>query len=140
MMGDTITIEMNAHQILWYLEGCARGSHLRQGCWHDMIKLYPEMSQSMRDFLYYHAKRDIAPIFEPQECLKNTRPCGAEDFGQFLACFDKDNHYEVTPSLTGLNFRSLDTYLYRGEYYFSDTGYVYKDFIDKLEKIEYENN
>ena len=138
MMGDTITIEMDSAQILWYLEGCARGSHLRQGCWHDMIKLYPDMSQSMRDFLYTYAKRDIAPIFEPQECLKNTRPCGAEDFDQFLACFNKDNWYLVT-SRKPKECCVREAYLYNGKYYISECSYFERMFIKDIKKIVYEN-
>ena len=138
-MGDTITIEMDSAQVLWYLEGCARGSHLRQGCWHDMIRLYPDMSQSMRDFLYTYAKRDIAPIFEPQECMNNTRPCGAEDFDQFLACFDKDNRYKVTAQKDDL-FDERETYLYRNQYYIDQYFSFETKYITKIEKIEYEND
>ena len=51
-------IDLDRHQILYYLEGCARGSHLRQGCWHDMINLYPKMTQDVRDYIYTYAKQD----------------------------------------------------------------------------------
>ena len=52
-------IDLDKFQILYYLEGCAHGSHLRQGCWHQMIDLYPQFTQKERDFLYTYAKRDI---------------------------------------------------------------------------------
>ena len=136
-MGGRIKVEMDAAQILWYLEGCARGSHLRQGCWHDMIRLYPKMPQPMRDFLYTYAKRDIAPTFEKSE-IDGYRRCGAEDFDQFLACFDKDNRYRVT-ARDGGESATEEAYLYDGRYYTSDIRRFDEKYITNIEKIEYEN-
>lgn len=131
MLGDTIMIEMDSAQILYYLEGCARGSHLRQGCWHDMIRLYPKMSQCMRDFLYKYAKRDITQIYEP---YNGYRVCGAEDFDQFLACFDKENRYMVTAT-DGNETETAETYLYQGKYYLNENRYFASEYITNIEKI-----
>ena len=126
-------INLDRHQILYYLEGCAHGSHLRQGCWYDMIKLYPDISQSMRDFLYYYAKRDIAPIFEVG--VDGHRPCGAEDFDQFLACFDKDNWYLVTAKdgIAGIN---CPAYLFNGKYMVDEQTFINEKYILDVQKIE----
>ena len=102
-----------------------------------MIKLYPDMSQSMRDFLSTYAKRDIAPIFEVG--VDGHRPCGAEDFDQFLACFDRDNRYKVTAQKDDL-FDCREAYLYRNQYYIDQYFTFENKYITKIEKIEYEND
>lgn len=130
MAGDMITMKMDAAQVLYYLEGCAHGSHLRQGCWHEMIRLYPRMGQGMRDFLFTYAKRDIAPLYEPTGCYSR---CGREDFGQFLACFDKDNRYVVTAEHDGER-ETAEAYLCNGKYYTGVNSYFAQEFITKIEK------
>ena len=131
-------IDLDRHQILYYLEGCAHGSHLRQDCWHQMINLYPKFTQEERDFLYTYAKRDIAPLFQPHHfdhpALDGLRHVGAEDFDQFLACFDKDNHYMVTAEKDGKS-ETKETYLYNGKYYTSHVFYYDSKYITKVEKI-----
>ena len=126
-------INLDRHQILYYLEGCAHGSHLRQGCWHDMIALYPKMDQGTRDFLYKYAKRDIAPLFG-RSFADGFRHVGAEDFDQFLACFDKDNRYMVTAT-DGEHTETRETYLYNGHYYTGVWTRVEDEFITDVTKI-----
>ena len=126
-------IDLDQHQILYYLEGCAHGSHLRQSCWHQMIDLYPQFTQEERDFLYFYAKRDIAPIFA-RVSPGGYRPCGAEYFDQFLACFDRDNRYMVT-AVDGERTITAETYLYNGHYWTSGIMRFEDGFITKVEKI-----
>ena len=126
-------IDLGEDQIFYYLEGCARGSHLRQGCWHQMINLYPEMSQDIRDFLYTFAKRDIAPLFA-RVSSDGYRPCGAENFDQFLACFNKDNRYMVTAK-DGERTETRETYLYDGHYWTSGVMRFEDRCVTKVEKI-----
>ena len=126
-------INLDRHQILYYLEGCARGSHLRQGCWHDMINLYPKMTQDVRDYIYTYAKRDIAPIFDRSSSY-GYRHVGAEDFDQFLACFDRDNRYLVTAQV-GEHIDTAEAYLYGGHYYTSAATYFEEEYITDITKI-----
>lgn len=126
-------IDLDKFQLLYYLEGCARGSHLRQGCWRDMIDLYPKMEQDMRDFLYTYAKRDIAPIFaSPSDGV--GRPVGADDFDMFLDCFDHNNHYMVTAEKDG-QAETAETFLYGGRYYTGSRSYFDEEYITKIEPI-----
>ena len=134
-------INLDKHQILYYLEGCARTSYFRdiaQECWCNMIKLYSEMPQDMRDYIYARARRDIAPFFQPHHfnhpSLDGLRPAGAEDFDQFLACFDKDNRYKVTTEKGG-KMDSMEAYLYRGRYYTNHVLYYDSKHVTKVEKI-----
>ena len=132
-LNNGMKIDLDRHQILYYLEGCAHGSHLRQGCWHDMINLYPKMDQGTRDFLYAYAKRDIAPLFE-RVSSDGFRPCGAEDFDQFLARFDKDNRYMVTAT-DGERTEREEAYLYNGRYYTGVWMRVEDEYITDVTKI-----
>ena len=127
-------IDLDKFQILYYLEGCARGSHLRQDCWHQMIDLYPQFTQKERDFLYTYAKRDIAPIFA-RVSPDGYRPCGAEDFDQFLACFDRNNRYMVTAQ-DGERVETRETYLYDGHYWTSGIFRFEDECITDITKIE----
>lgn len=129
---NTIMMRMDAAQVLYYLEGCARGSHLRQGCWRDMIDLYPKMSQKMRNFIYTYAKRDIAPIFE-MTYNDGLHPCGAEDFFQFLACFDKDNRYMVIAKEENKE-EWINAYLYNDKYY-DGKFFIDEEYITSIEKL-----
>ena len=129
----TMQIDLDKFQILYYLEGCAHGSHLRQGCWHQMINLYPKFTQEERDFLYTYAKRDIAPLFG-RSFADGSRPCGAENFDQFLACFDKDNRYMVTAQ-DGERTETAETYLYNGHYWTSGVMRFENRCITNIEKI-----
>ena len=130
-------IDLDKHQLLYYLEGCARGSHLRQGCWHDMIRLYPKMDQSMRDYLYKYAKRDIKPYFD-RTFSDGFRPVGADDFDQFLACFNPDNRYMVTLT-DGGKTETVGAYFYRGYMYTDDVQFFDEEEINgtkaEIEKL-----
>lgn len=134
---DSILMCMDSAEILYYLEGCARGSHLRQGCWHDMIHLYPMMSDDMRRFIHTYAKRDIAPIFEQAgDYLGNL---GRPDFEQFLACFDPNNRYMVT-ARHGDEIDAEECYLWHDTYYIDERSYFHKLYIVKVEHIEPKDN
>ena len=128
-------IDLDKHQLLYYLEGCARGSHLRQGCWHDMIRLYPMMDQRMRDYLYKYAKRDIKPYFD-RTFSDGFRPVGADDFDQFLACFNPDNRYSLSVTLyNGNKSGAVGAYFYRGHLYTDDVQYFDEEEINGAKAV-----
>lgn len=92
-----MTTNLDWHDIIYLMEGCAGGSHLRQGIWQRAVdEFWKKLSDDERKVIYWIAKRDITERFfyelhgEPQTSF------GYDDFAEFLARFNPSNQYRVT--------------------------------------------
>lgn len=55
-----INLSLGRHDFLNAVEGFARGSHLRQHVWQEIVyKSIPQMSDDDMDFLWFYMRRDI---------------------------------------------------------------------------------
>ena len=76
--------------ILYLCEGCAIGSHLRQGIWARCIdEFFAKLSDDEREWLYTYAKRDLTHNFIREGS------CGRGDYFKFLSRFNPANRYMV---------------------------------------------
>lgn len=92
-----ITICLDRHEFLYAIEGFARGSHLRQYVWQDIVwKSIPQMSDDDMDFLWYFMRRNL------WECYFNNirgelhRDVGWKDFLRVMAVLHRGNRHKVT--------------------------------------------
>lgn len=132
--------ELDKWELFWFIEGCAHGSHLRQGIWQRCVnEFYDKLSQDERDCIYEWSKKflwecmcgDEYPNVKEQEWGNHV---GRDDFRKFVACYDKDNRYVVTVS-DGKKTETRPAYLFEDRYWVSFTSYAPKDVIIKLKKV-----
>ena len=98
-------IDLDKFELLYYLEGCARGSHLRQGVWRRFIdEFYDKLTAEERLFLFHYSVRDLWPIFNEPYC--GGSHYGKDDFNMFVSRFNPYNQYSVEVS----NDESTDEY------------------------------
>lgn len=91
-------IDLDKFELLYYLEGCARGSHLRQGVWRRFIdEFYDKLTTQERLFLFHYSMRDLWQIFNDPYCSDSSR-YGKDDFNMFISKFNPYNKYSVTAS------------------------------------------
>lgn len=77
-------IDLDKFELLYYLEGCARGSHLRQGVWRRFIdEFYDKLTVEERLFLFHYSVRDLWQIFSEPYCSDSSR-YGKDDFNMFV--------------------------------------------------------
>ena len=59
-----INLSLDRHDFLFAVEGFARGSHLRQHVWGEIVyKSIPQMSEDDLDFLWFYMRRDIFELY-----------------------------------------------------------------------------
>lgn len=99
---NTVTLTLGHHDFLFAIEGFARGSHLRQHVWRDIVFAnIHQMDDDFLDFLWFYMRRDIWPLYEPETysyngAQRNISPCGREDFIHCMAAIHRGNRYMVT--------------------------------------------
>lgn len=92
-----IKLSFDHHDFLFAVEGFARGSHLRQHVWEEIVyKSIPQMSDDDMDYFWFFMRRDLwgCYFYEPNG-KRNTR-VGYEDFVHALAALHRGNRYKVT--------------------------------------------
>ena len=91
-----ITLHLNHHDFLYAVEGFARGSHLRQHVWKDIVyKSIPQMDNDDMDFLWFYMRRDLYDCFVYDLGDKKHHHVGYEDFMHALAALHRGNRYEI---------------------------------------------
>lgn len=109
-----ITVHLDKHDLLYHIEGFARGSHLRQHIWQNIVEQYiPQMDQDEIDFTWYYLRRDIWPLFFGRREMRFS----AEDFLQCMAALHRNNHYNVT--LEDMNGKRIEDrcYMFQHRFY-----------------------
>ena len=63
---DMITLKLNYHEVLWWLQGGMAGSHLRWSVYEDMVnKVWPQCSEKERYCLWFYMRRDLGSWWRP---------------------------------------------------------------------------
>lgn len=91
-----INLSLDHHDFLFAVEGFARGSHLRQHVWRDIVyKSIPQMSDDDMDFLWFFMRRDLWSCYFYELNGKEHTHFGYEDFVHALAALHRGNRYMV---------------------------------------------
>ena len=127
-----INLSLDHHDFLFAVEGFARGSHLRQHVWEQIVyKSIPQMSDDDMDYLWFFMRRDLWECYFYEVNGKKRTHVGCVDFVHALAVLHRGNRYKVTfHSETGNKLYHVLCYrfcgLYRPLY-----SYIGKSKIDK---------
>lgn len=120
---------LDQFDILHWMEGCAIGSHLRQGIWERAIdEFFPKLTQRQRETIYTYAKRDLSRNFTSFDGIPHY---AADIFNQFLARYNPANQYRVTAEREGEKETS-DAYKWKGKYYISSKVWISPDYITEI--------
>lgn len=91
-----IKLTLDRQDFLCAIEGFARGSHLRQHVWHEIVyKSIPQLSDDDMDFLWTYMFRDFRGFYFHEIQGKRYKHCGADDFFRALAILHRGNRYLV---------------------------------------------
>lgn len=112
-----ITISLDNHDFLWAIEGFARGSHLRQHVWREIVwKSIPQMSDDDMDFLWYFMRRDIWECYFHNFNGNVHRDVGWEDFLRVMAALHRGNRSIVSFKADGRKLHRVLCYMFGGKY------------------------
>lgn len=113
-----IKLSLDRHDFLYAVEGFARGSHLRQHVWKEIVFLsIPQMSDDDKDFLWFYMRRDLWECFFYKLNGKEHTHIGSEDFVHALAALHRGNRYKVAfRSETDHKLHQVLCYRFDGEY------------------------
>ena len=112
-----ITLQLDWHEVLWWMQGGMSGSHLRWNVYNDMVnRVWPQCSEQERRNIWLIMRRDLGWYWRPAEWY-GFDPANAHGegewqpentihdktpwmyFRQVLARFDPENQYAVTMSV-----------------------------------------
>lgn len=134
-------VDIDKYDLLYWLEGCGRGSHLRQGIWQRAVdEFYDKLSPNERLVVYVYAKRDLTEIFVPKKLRDGStyQSVGHEDFFQFLARFNPANQYKVhiKGKADGKDVDEwIDAYHWNDRFYTKFNRYIAKERIVEVEHL-----
>lgn len=124
------TLRLDRFNLLWYLEGAVRGSHLRWDIYPTFVNdVFPQLSESERECIYTYAKRDLSEMFD-----RKPDSTESEYFRQLLARFNPANQYVVTLKDGRKKEVADNAYLWNGKYYIGWQRYCGEDYIIKVEQ------
>lgn len=125
-------IDLDKFELLYYLEGCARGSHLRQGVWRRFIdEFYDKLTVEERLFLFHYSVRDLWNIFNKPYC-DGSFHYGKDDFNMFIARFNPYNKYSVTVSNDDLT-KTFECFWFDGNFYTGFNRLINNEYIKNVE-------
>ncbi len=113
-----------------YLEGCAIGSHLRQGVWRRCVdEFYDKLSDMERNFVFHYAVRDLweRMVHTGEETYLK---CGEDDFLCFIDCFNPARRYRVTM----IDGTVVDAFLHDGKYHVSLSRFCLPEGVAKADQ------
>ena len=126
---------LSEFEILYLCEGCAIGSHLRQGIWERCIdEFFAKLSDDEREWLYTYAKRDITHNF----IREGT--CGRGDYFKFLARFNPANRYMVAAEgdVGGKHIKkNIDAFKWDGKFWIDSRHSVIEDTVTNVEQAPF---
>ena len=93
-----INLSLDRHDFVAAVEGFARGSHLRQHVWSEIVfPSIPQMTDDEMDFLWFIFRRNLWDCyFYKDKNGRITKRCGNEDYLHTLAALHRGNRYKVT--------------------------------------------
>lgn len=135
----SVLVRMDVFDLLDWMDGCAGGSHLRQGIWPRAIdRFFKKLNLSEREKIYTYAKRDLLERFVPR-----VRPSctiinpGLKEFLQFLSRYNPNNQYVVELEAEKGGKLQKDTafaYKYEDSYYINSQEYCAPEAIKSVNK------
>lgn len=131
-------VELDKFELVYFLEGCASGSHLRQGVWRRVVEDFvPKMSVEQMNFTWWVCFRDMWDNYFTS-FTGDAANCGAEDFLHALSVLNINNRYMVDTDYEGKR-ESYFCYRFRGEYYPMENGrfnrHIAKEHITNVERM-----
>lgn len=124
------TLRLDRFQLLWYLEGAVRGSHLRWDIYPTFVNdVFPQLSESERECIYTYAKRDLSEMLE-----RKSDSTESEYFRQLLARFNPANQYIVTLKNGRKKEVADNAYLWDEKYYVGWQRFYGEEYIIKVEQ------
>lgn len=94
-----IKLSLDKFDFLCAVDGFARGSHLRQHVWKEIVyKSIPQMSDDDMDFLWFYMRRDIFGHYFYEINGKKHTSFGYRDFMHALAALHRGNRYNIVLS------------------------------------------
>lgn len=125
-------IDLDKFELLYYLEGCARGSHLRQGVWRRFIdEFYDKLTVEERLFLFHYSVRDLWQIFNEPYCSGGSH-YGKDDFNMFVSRLNPYNKYNITVSNDG-STKVFDCFWFDGNFYTGFNRFINNEYIKNVE-------
>lgn len=125
-------VELDFFEMLYLLESCLRGSHLRSTTVERFsAEFWGKLTEKQRNSLYRFVLRDVYDgKFEPRDSM-----CGQDVW--LMERYDPDNQYEVTVVYDGVPesaraFRHKEN----GRYYVRPGKYIAPEYITKIEKLK----
>lgn len=91
-----ITLSLDHHDFLCAVEGFARGSHLRQHVWEQIVyKSIPQMIDDDMDFLWFYMRRDLWQCYFYEIGGKQCTHVGYEYYLHAMAALHRGNRWKV---------------------------------------------
>lgn len=93
-----INLSLDRHDFVAAVEGFARGSHLRQHVWSEIVfRSIPQMTDDEMDFFWFIFRRNLWDCyFRKDNNGSMVKRCGHEDYLHALAALHRGNRYKVT--------------------------------------------
>jgi len=83
-----ITLTLDWHEVLWFLQGAMSGSHLRWSAYEDMVnRVWPQCTEQERRSIFFVMRRDLGYWWRPEGFrgddpnLRGEGPWKADDQG-----------------------------------------------------------
>lgn len=131
-----IHLHLDRFDFVSAVEGFARGSHLRQHVWKQIVyPSIPQMSLDEMDFLWYFFRRDFWPHYFYNAKRRIVPFIGHKDYLHVLAALHRGNRYLVMcKPLDGRGLLSAVCYRFNGEYYalYAGTDDDFPEFVRSL--------
>ena len=114
-----ISLNLVRHEFVAAVEGFARGSHLRQHVWSEIVFLsILQMTDDEMDFFWFIFRRNLWDCYFYKDNNGSiVKRCGHEDYLHALAALHRGNRYKVTCHL--LNTKdpiTVECYRFGGHY------------------------
>lgn len=91
-----ITLTLDHHEFLYAIEGFARGSHLRQHVWEQIVyKSIPQLTDDEIDFLWFMLRRNLWECYFYEIHGEQQKHVGHSDYLHALAALHRGNRYKV---------------------------------------------
>lgn len=92
-----IDLSLDRHDFVACVEGFARGSHLRQHVWREIVfHNIPQMTEDEMDFFWYIFRRNLWDCYFRESDGRIIKHYGHDDYLHALAALHRGNRYEVT--------------------------------------------
>lgn len=92
-----ITLNLDWHEVLWFLAGAMQDSHLRWSAYEDMVnRVWPQCSEQERRCIFLIMRRDLGSWWRPEGFrgddpnLRGEGVWKADDDGYAIGCEDAD--------------------------------------------------